>query len=236
MQESLGKQELLDHSYYPAVLPMRDYTGQQNIGFFNPLYCAANLEAENPGISVKTSTSWSSALARKVFCCSTTLGEHLELGGSEISPGIQGELTWHNTPQHGTSAGFHRGGCTAEGRTGKPSQHRCTSLHLTGNPLQKSPTNTNLKRTMCFQEKKGLLRSCKMIIYFTDCFYRKKSCQGQNLLTWNDEMREEILLQLRETILWFRMGFSYYRFLSKNSQNLPTLKSCKFLITFANQF
>lgn len=53
MQESLGKQELLDHSYYPAVLPMRDYTGQQNIGFFNPLYCAANLEAENPGISVK---------------------------------------------------------------------------------------------------------------------------------------------------------------------------------------
>lgn len=49
----LGKQELLDHFYYPAVLPMRDYTGQQNIGFFNPLYCAANLEAENPGISVK---------------------------------------------------------------------------------------------------------------------------------------------------------------------------------------
>lgn len=32
---------------------MRDYKGQQNIGFFNPLYCAANLEAENPGISVK---------------------------------------------------------------------------------------------------------------------------------------------------------------------------------------
>lgn len=47
MQKSLGKQGLLDHSYHP------DYTGQQNTEFFNPLYCAANLEAENPGISVK---------------------------------------------------------------------------------------------------------------------------------------------------------------------------------------
>lgn len=49
----LGKQELLNPFYYAAVLPMRDYTGQQNTGVFNPLYCAANLDAENPGISVK---------------------------------------------------------------------------------------------------------------------------------------------------------------------------------------
>lgn len=52
--------------------------------------------------------------------------------------GIQGELTSHNTPQHGTSEGFHRGGCTAEGRKGTPSQHHCTSLHLTGTPLEKN--------------------------------------------------------------------------------------------------
>lgn len=52
MQKSLRKQGLWA-TRYPAVLPMRDYKGQQNIGFFNPLYCAANLEAENPGISVK---------------------------------------------------------------------------------------------------------------------------------------------------------------------------------------
>lgn len=68
--------------------------------------------------------------------------------------GIQGELTSHNTPRHGTSAGFHRGGCTAEGRKGKPSQHHCTSLHLTGNPLQKSATNSNLK-SKTFSREKG---------------------------------------------------------------------------------
>lgn len=50
--------------------------------------------------------------------------------------GIKGELTLHNIRQHETSEGFHREGCTTEGRKEIPSQHHCTSLHLIGNPLE----------------------------------------------------------------------------------------------------
>lgn len=143
-------------------------------------------------------------------------------------PGIQGELTSHNTPQHGTSARSHRGGCTAEGRKGKPSQHHCTSLHLTGTPLQKSATNTNLKNKTHFQEKNVLLRSCRIITYFIDLLLQTEILPRSNppdLERMKCERR--ILLQLKDIILWFRIVFDFTVFLQISVKKTPKLTYTK---------
>lgn len=99
MQKSLGKHELLDHSYYPAVLPMRDYTGQQNTGFFNPLYCAANLEGENPGISVKQAPPDLQLEPGKCF----SAAEHGRSSWSWMAPRFPRNSRWAHLTQHSTA-------------------------------------------------------------------------------------------------------------------------------------
>lgn len=80
-----------------------------------------------------------------------------------------------------------------------------------------------------------------MITYFIDLLLQTEILSRSNLLDL-ERMKCEtrILLQLKEMILWFRVVCDIRVFLQisvqKNPKNLPTLKSCKFLITSANQF